>query len=257
MEIAVINLLFNIITFGMIGYIYFKLYKVKYFFNIVIYKLKKMNIDIDSIIEEIVCEPKEEKSKKLTGTKVDQPTIALYRQRLAECLSSGNSKTYLGKNITLEQLSTMSEKELIKCYTIYESKLGMNMTKSLGCSIISLYTAVVSHLFPIDSKEKLTEDLKNDPLITESLSSITSHLYFTYGSILAPLAATMITYCHIKKSPIKNSNPNIEIDNGTDRNTESNYPGTESSYPGIDSNCTATDSNYAGTDSNYAETDSK
>ena len=141
----------------------------------------------------------------------------------------------------------MSEKEIIKCYAIYESKLGLNMTKSLGHSILSLYTTVVNHFFALDSKKKLTEDLKNDPLISESLGSITSHLYFKYGSILAPLAASMITYNHIKYSPINNNNINILSDHGnqsgTKCNTDRNYGETDTNTRATDSNCSATDSN--------------
>ena len=242
------NIVIHAITLVMLGYLYFKLFKTKNFLNILKYKLKTMNIDIDDIIDNILLdEPQiDSKTKQVNAVGpnklVDQPTIAIYRQRLAECISAGNSKTYLGKHLSLEQLGIMSEKEVVKCYAIYESKLGLNMTKSLGHSILSLYTAAVSHLFPIDSKEKLTEDLKNDPLITESLSSITSHLYFRYGSILAPLAATMITYGHIKKLPNEKNNVHSNIitehgrPSGTEHNTDCNYSGTYTNYSGTDSN---------------------
>ena len=195
----IINILLHTVTLTMLGYLYFKLYKTKRFISIIKDKLRTMNLDVDNFIDDLVYEStvEEKPAKQITAIGpnklVDPPTIALYRQRLAEVISAGNCKEYLGKHLTLEQLGQMPEKELVKAYSIYESKLGLKMTKSLGHSILGLYTSIVSNFFPVDSQEKLTEDLRNDPLITESLSSITAQLYFRYGSILAPLAATMIT----------------------------------------------------------------
>ena len=84
----------------------------------------------------------------------------------------------MGKLLTLDQLGIMSDKEVGKCYAIYEAKIGLKMTKSLGQSLISLYTASVGHLFNIDNRDKLAKDLADDPTINASLSALSSYMYF-------------------------------------------------------------------------------
>ena len=245
----------HLFTLSLLGFLYYKLLKAKKIITIVKYKLKTMNIDTDDIFEQMISEdlqPIKPETKQTEITAIgpnitnkyvaDPDKVVIYKQRIAELISAGNSKEYLGKQITLDQLGKMSHCEIEKCYAIYEAKLGLKMTKSLGQSLITLYTASISHLFPIDNKEKLAKDLNDDPIINASLSSISSYLYFQYGAVLAPFAATMITFAHIINSENKNNN-NIVISDGTDRNksaTDSNYTGTNSNYTAIS---TTTDSN--------------
>ena len=227
MMLDIVYICFHIATIGMLGFIINKLLKANKAISIIKHKLRRMNIDVDDFLNELVNEePAVAKQITAVGPNINTKTklvdpeqIAVYKQRIAEVISGGNAKEYLGKQITLDQLGSMSDKELTKCYAIYEAKLGLKMTKSLGQSILSFYTASISHLFPIDDQEKLTKDLGDDPIITSSLSSISSYLYFSYGGILAPLATAAITFSHIKKLPNKIDN-NIVIDDGTDQQTE-------------------------------------
>ena len=53
-------------------------------------------------------------------------------QKLLECVLTGNSKLYLGKVYTVEQLKKFSEEEEEKLFNTYESKLSGQMVKSLG-----------------------------------------------------------------------------------------------------------------------------
>jgi hypothetical protein len=232
----------------MVGLIFNYLCKVKKSINIIKHKLKRMNIDVDDLFLEVALEdqPVKPDSKQITAvgpninlkTKiVDPEKVAIYRQRIAELISAGNSKEYLGKQITLDQLGIMTDREIEKSYAIYEAKLGLKMTKSLGQSIISLYTASISHIFPVDNKDKLAKDLSDDPIINASLSSMASYLYFQYGAILAPVAAGMITFSHVINSGNKKiSDNNIITENGNKSATDSNYSGTDSNYSGTDSN---------------------
>ena len=59
------------------------------------------------------------------------------RQKLLECVLSRNSKLYLGKVYTEEQLAKLSEEEVEKLFNNYKAKLSGQMVKSLGCSIIN------------------------------------------------------------------------------------------------------------------------
>ena len=59
------------------------------------------------------------------------------RQKLLECVLTGNSKLYLGKVYTEDQLAKLSEEEVEKLFNNYEAKLSGQMVKSLGRSIIN------------------------------------------------------------------------------------------------------------------------
>ena len=58
-------------------------------------------------------------------------------QKLLECVLTRNSKLYLGKVYTEEQLAKLSKK---KHFNNYEVKLSGQMVKSLGRSIINMYS---------------------------------------------------------------------------------------------------------------------
>ena len=62
------------------------------------------------------------------------------RQKLLECVLTGNSKLYLGKVYTGEQLAKLNEEEVEKLFNNYEAKLSGEMVKSLGESIINIYS---------------------------------------------------------------------------------------------------------------------
>ena len=61
-------------------------------------------------------------------------------QKLLKCILTGNSKLYLGKVYTEEQLAKLSEEEVDKLFNNYEAKLSGQMVKSLRHSIINMYS---------------------------------------------------------------------------------------------------------------------
>ena len=61
-------------------------------------------------------------------------------QKLLKCVLTGNSKLYLGKVYTEEQLTKLNEEEVEKLFNNYKAKLSFQMVKSLGCSIINIYS---------------------------------------------------------------------------------------------------------------------
>ena len=61
------------------------------------------------------------------------------RQKLLECILTGNSKLYLGKVYTEEKIKELNEEEVEKLFNNYKAKLSGQMVKSLGKSIINMY----------------------------------------------------------------------------------------------------------------------
>ena len=90
-------------------------------------------------------------------------------QKLLECILTGNSKLYLGKVYTEEQLTKLNEEEVEKLFNNYEAKLSGQMVKSLGCSIINMYSMGACAALGITNQEALSEDLENDPLLNSNL----------------------------------------------------------------------------------------
>ena len=66
----------------------------------------------------------------------ETPQSDTKHQKLLKCVLTGNSKLYLGKVYTEEQLTKLSEEEVEKLFKNYEAKLSGQMVKSLGRSVI-------------------------------------------------------------------------------------------------------------------------
>ena len=125
-------------------------------------------------------------------------------KKLLKCILTGNSKLYLGKVYTEEQLTKLSEEEVEKLFNNYEAKLSGQMVKSLGCSIINMYSMGACAVLGITNQEALSEDLENDPFLNSALQRFTCELYYRFGSFLAPLSVGIITSRHYLSERNKN-----------------------------------------------------
>ena len=137
-------------------------------------------------------------------------------QKLLECVLTGNSKLYLGKVYTEEQLAKLSEEEVEKLFNNYEAKLSGQMLKSLGKSIINMYSMGACSVLGISNQEALSEDLENDPFLNSALQRFTCELYYRFGSFLAPLSVGIITSRHY----LSEHNKNGELGTGDNKNGE-------------------------------------
>ena len=118
------------------------------------------------------------------------------RQKLLECVLTRNSKLYLDKVYTEEQLVKLSEEEVEKLFNNYEAKLSGQMVRSLGLSIIHMYSMGACAVLGIRNQDALSEDLENDPFLNSALQRFTCELYYRFGSFLAPLSVGIITSRH-------------------------------------------------------------
>ena len=118
------------------------------------------------------------------------------RQKLLECVLTGNSKLYLSKTYTEDQLAKLSKEEVEKLFDNYEAKLSGQMVKSLGCSIINMYSMGACAALGITNQDALSEDLENDPFLNSALQRFTCELYYRFGSYLASLSIGIITSRH-------------------------------------------------------------
>ena len=125
-------------------------------------------------------------------------------QKLLECVLTGNSKLYLGKVYTEEQLTKLSKEEVEKLFNNHEAKLLGQMVKSLGHLIINMYSMGACSALGIRNQEALSEDLENNPFLNSALQRFTCELYYRFGSFLAPLSFGIITSRHYLSERNKN-----------------------------------------------------
>ena len=151
----------------------------------------------------------------------ESPQSDTKRQKLLECVLSGNSRLYLGNVYTEEQLAKFNEEEVDKLFNNYEAKLSGQMVKSLGCSIINIYSMGACTALGITNQDALSEDLENDPFLDSALQRFTCELYYRFGSFLAPLSIGIITSRHY----LSERNKNGERTSGTSGTSETS--GTE------------------------------
>ena len=136
------------------------------------------------------------------------------RQKLLECVLTGNSKLYLGKVYTEEKIKELNKEEVEKLFNNYQAKLSGQMVKSSGKSIISMYSMGACPALGITNQEALSEDLENNPFLNSALQRFTCELYYRFGSFLAPLSVGIITSRHYLLSE---HNKNGERMSGTGR----------------------------------------
>ena len=94
------------------------------------------------------------------------------RQKLLKCVLTGNSKLYLGKVYTEEQLAKLNKEEVEKLFNNYEAKLSGQMVKSLGKSIINMYSMGACSALRITNQDALSEDLENDPFLNSAFKDL-------------------------------------------------------------------------------------
>ena len=128
------------------------------------------------------------------------------RERLVACVLSGNSKMYLGKEYTEQQINEMDYNSINTLLNRYESILSSQMTKFLDKSIINLYSNLACSLLGVGNQQELCTDLECDPFLNTAMQRFTCDLYNRFGALLAPVSVGIITGKHYTKISITKLN---------------------------------------------------
>ena len=155
-----------------------------------------------------ITKPKRGRRKKADPkiNKVEDSDIRDKRERLVACVLSGNSKMYLGKEYTEEQINKMDCNDVNTLLNRYESVLSAQMTKSLGKSVINLYSNIACSVLGVDNQQDLSDDLECDPFLNTAMQRFTCDLYYRFGALLAPVSVGIITGKHYAKNSITKLN---------------------------------------------------
>ena len=135
------------------------------------------------------------------------------RERLVACVLSGNSKMYLGKEYTEQQINEMDCTNVNTHLNRYESILSAQMTKSLGKNIINLCSNLACSVLGVGNQQELSTNLDCDPFLNTAMQRFTCDLYYWFGALLAPVSVGIITSKHYTKNSITKLND--RSDNGT------------------------------------------
>ena len=128
------------------------------------------------------------------------------RGRLVACVLSGNSKQYLGKQYTEQQINEMDCTNVNTLLNRYESVLSAQMTKSLGKSIINLYSNLACSVLDVGNQQELSTNLECNPFLDTALQRFACDLYYCFGALLAPVSVGIITGKHYAKNSITKLN---------------------------------------------------
>ena len=197
-----INLLLLLTMFGSTCYIYYRLKKIFYLISIVMdSKILDQLTDLGRDVDSEFPKPKRGRKKK-ADTKMyelEDNDVRDKRERLVVCVLSGNSKMYLGKEYTEQQINEMDCTNVNTLLNRYESVLSAQMTKSLGKSIINLYSNLACSMLGVGNQHELSTDLECDPFLNTAMQRFTCDLYYQFGALLAPVSVGIITGKHYEK----------------------------------------------------------
>ena len=214
--IEYINLLLLLTMFGSTCYVYYRLKKIFYLISIVmdseiLNQLTNLGRDVDSEFPK----PKRGHNKKADTkiNKLEDNDIKDKWERLVACVLSGNSKMYLEKEYTEQQINEMDCTNVNTLLNRYESVSSAQMTKSLGNSVINLYSNLACSVLGIGNQQELSTDLECDPFLNTAMQRFTCNLYYRFGALLAPVSFGIITGKHYEKNSITKLND--RSDNGT------------------------------------------
>ena len=207
--IEYINLLLLLTMFGSTCYVYYKLKKFFYLISIlmdseILDQLTNLEKNMDSEFPK----PKRGRKKKADPkmNELEDNEIKDKRERLVTCVLSGNSKMYLGKEYTEEQINKMDCNNVNTLLNRYESVLSSQMTKSLGKSVINLYSNLACSVLGVGNQQELSTDLECDPFLNTAMQRFTCDLYYRFGTLLAPVSVGIITGKHYAKNSITKLN---------------------------------------------------
>ena len=80
------------------------------------------------------------------------------------------------------------------------------MTKSLGKSVINLYSNIACSVLGVGNQQELSTDLECDPFLNTAMQRFTCDLYHRFGALLAPVSVGIITGKHYAKNSITKLN---------------------------------------------------
>ena len=129
--IEYVNLLLLMTMFGSTCYVYYKLKKFFYLIGILMdSEILDQLTNLEKNVDSEATKPKRGRKKKINPkiNEVEENDIREKRERLVACILSGNSRQYLGKEYTEQQINELDCNNVNTLLNRYESVLSAQMT---------------------------------------------------------------------------------------------------------------------------------
>ena len=125
------------------------------------------------------------------------PDIPALREDLAILVSTGKCKESIGVNLTHEQVRRLEDKDVMKYSKRLEAYVGARTTEALIDSFLAFSTKARGLVVKLKDPEALKNELKNDDIITEELSTLSGSLALRCGRLLAFANSVLIAANHV------------------------------------------------------------
>ena len=207
--IEYVNLFLLLTMFGSTCYVYYRLKKFFYLIGMVmdseiLVQLTNLGRDVDSKFPKPKRGCNNRRLKKVDPkiNEVEDNDVRDKREKLVACVLSGNSKMYLGKEYAEQQINEMDCNDVNTLLNRYESVLSAQMTKSLGKSVINIYSNIACSVLGVGNQQDLSDDLECDPFLNTAMQRLMCDLYYRFGALLAPASIAIITGKHYAKNSV-------------------------------------------------------
>ena len=157
---------------------------------------------LEKNVDSEVTNPKRGRKKKMN--EVDESDVKDRRERLVACVLSGNSKQYLRKEYTEQQISEMDctnvPTNVNTLINRFESFFKCTKDKIIGQK---RYKFIFKHSLQcarhVGNQQDLSNDLDCDPFLNTAMQRFTCNLYYRFGALLASVSVGIITGKHYAK----------------------------------------------------------
>ena len=207
--IECINLLLLLTMFGATCYAYYKLKKIFYLISIVMdSEIFDQLTNLEKNVDSEFPKPKRGRKKKADPkmNELEDNDVRDKKERLVACVLSGNSKMYLGKEYTEEQINKMDCNDVNTLLNRYESVLSAQMTKYVRQKCYKFIFKHCLQVLGVGKQQELSDDLECDPFLNTAMQRFTCDLYYRFGALLAPVSVGIITGKHYAKNSITKLN---------------------------------------------------
>ena len=109
------------------------------------------------------------------------------RETLIKVILNGNSKNFLGKVYTTNDIEEMEDEKVGKLFDRYSISYTSMMTSGLKSNFLRGFTCALNYVIPFE-REKMYDTLNDDPLLDLWLSDVTSSIYQSIGNFVIPLS---------------------------------------------------------------------
>jgi hypothetical protein len=169
------------------------------------------NTKLETIPEETIEELNEDnlvkkpiKKRKVTVKKVDNIDTEEKREQLSILAVLNTIKTYTGQEMSLGDVKRLPPKDVEKYYNRYQIVMGNQLSGSLVDTLIDTTAELINYAIPIDNKDQLSSDLKNNPIIRQELNNGAGYILLKCGRFVPLLSGLIQVAKHVSlnKDPI-------------------------------------------------------